>query len=178
MKKALIIASLLFAFLLAPAAGVMAQETDSIELQNYSLEYDDVAENWEGEFNYSVDIDSASDADEARLFIDGVETETTSITSSDETVTFTTTVSGTEGDEVDFYADLYDSVGTTTTGTSTTTSGTLRIGAFQGLSSGITLSDIGGYVVDLFGQIWVIVALAIAIPLTFYVIKRLKGIFA
>lgn len=49
---------------------------------------------------------------------------------------------------------------------------------FEGLSAELSVAEIGGHMVDLFGQVWVLVALAIAIPLTFYIIRRLKGIFA
>jgi len=47
---------------------------------------------------------------------------------------------------------------------------------FEGLGDSIAVSDIFTYVVDLLGEVWVLVALAIAIPLTFVIIRKVISI--
>ncbi len=47
---------------------------------------------------------------------------------------------------------------------------------FTGLEATLSVADIGGHMVDLFAEVWVIVALAVAIPLAFYLVQKLRQI--
>jgi len=47
---------------------------------------------------------------------------------------------------------------------------------FEGIGDSIDLGEIFGYVSDLFAELWFLVALAVAIPLTFYLARRIIGL--
>jgi len=44
--------------------------------------------------------------------------------------------------------------------------------AFDGLGATLSVSDIAGHMTDLVSEVWVLVALAIGIPLAFYLVRK------
>ena len=49
-------------------------------------------------------------------------------------------------------------------------------GAFDSIGEAINVTEILEYAGELLGQVWPLLALAIGIPLAFYVARRVKGI--
>lgn len=49
-------------------------------------------------------------------------------------------------------------------------------GAFDAIGEAINVPEILDYAGELLGQVWPLLALAIGIPLAFYVARRVKGI--
>jgi len=49
-------------------------------------------------------------------------------------------------------------------------------GTFDSIGAAINVSEIVEYAGELLGQVWPLLAVAIGIPLAFYVMRRIKGV--
>jgi len=54
--------------------------------------------------------------------------------------------------------------------------GAQETSAFASVGEAIDITEILSYAGDLLGQVWPLLALAIGIPLAFYIAKRVKGV--